>query len=246
LVDTGAQTTTVDEQLASELRLQDWGKTRVSGAATIARRSYSYLAQVEIGGRRVADVLAVIDGLAELHGADHRIRGIVGEDFLTHFDLLIDNEHQALCLDETGAMAAAMKGTRVPLAQPYGTEHDLPFMRPLVIETRLEGVHEPVLLRLDSGSNAPVIYGGGKPSLRSRAKAQILRRNVNGVEQDFAVLAPQDVAVGRETLRQVTFVQNINSVGAVQQAREDGILPTVMFRRVFVSYSNQFAILEPR
>ena len=247
LVDTGAQTSTVDVQLASQLGLQDEGKTHVSGAGTYASRSYTHLAQVEIGGRRVADVLAVIDSLAELHGADRRIRGIVGEDFLTHFDLLIDNDHPALCLDDTGALAAAVKGPHVVLLQPYGTDHDLPYMRPLIVETRLDGFREPVLFRLDSGSNAPVIYETGKPSLQlARAQAQILKRFVNGVEQDFAILPPKDVSVGRETIRQITFVQTTNSIGTVHQAREDGVLPTKIFRRVFVSYSNHFAILEPR
>ena len=242
-----AQTTTVDEQLASQLRLPVGGTTGVSGAATYGRRAYTQLARIEVGGHPVNDVLAVIESLAELHGADPRIRGIVGESFLTHFDLLIDNEHQALCLDDTGAMTAAMKGARVPLAQPYGTDRDLPFMRPLVIEARVDGIPDPVLFRLDSGSNAPVIYGRGKPSLRlPRANVQILRRFVNGVEQDFAVLPPKDVSVGRETIRQVTFVQTMNSIGAVHQPREDGVLPTQIFRRLFVSYTNQFAILDPR
>lgn len=247
LVDTGAQTTTVDEQLASQLRLKEEGKTHVSGAATYAGRSYTHLAQVEIGRRQVADVLAVIDNLAELHEADRRIRGIVGENFLTHFDFLIDNERQVLCLDDTGAMAAGMKGAHVPLAEPHGKDLDLPFMRPLVIGTRLDGIREPVLFRLDSGTNTPVIYGEGKPSLRlARANVEVLKRLVNGVEQDFAVLPPRDVSVGRETIRQVTFMQTMNSIGAVQRAREDGVLPTVIFRRLFVSYANQFAILDSR
>jgi|SRR5579859_1027510 len=247
LVDTGAQTTTVDEELASQLRLHEEGKTHVSGAATYASRSYTHLAQVEIGNRQVTDVLALIDNLAELHGADRRIRGIVGENFLTHFDLLIDNQRRAFCLDDTGAMAAGVKGTRIGLAQPYGTDRDLPFTRPLVIETHLDGVREPVLFRLDSGTNAPVIYGGGQPSLRlDWANAQILKRFVNGVEQDFAVLPPRNVSLGRETIKQVIFVQTMNSIGAVPQAREDGVLPTQMFRSVFVSYTNQFAILDPR
>jgi predicted aspartyl protease len=247
LVDTGAQTTTVDEELASQLRLQGEGKTHVSGAATYATRSYTHLAQVEIGDRQVTDVLALIDSLAELHGADRRIRGIIGENFLTHFDLLIDNEHHALCLDGTGAMAAEIKGNHVPLAQPYGTDHDLPFTRPLVIETRLDGIREPVLFRLDSGTNVPMIYGWGRQSLQpAQTNVQILKRFVDGEEQDFAVLPPKDVSVGHDTIRHVTFVQPMNSVGAVHQAREDGVLSTQMFRRVFVSYANQFAIVEPR
>lgn len=247
LVDTGAQTSTVDEKLASQLHLQDEGKTHVSGAATYASRSYTHLANVEIGDRQVTDVLALIDGLAELHGADRRIRGIIGENFLTHFDMLIDNEHQALCLDDTGAMAAGMKGNHVPLAQPYGTDQDLPFTRPLVIETRLDGIRETVLFRIDSGTNVPVIYEEGKQSLGpATANVRILKRFVNGKEQDFAVLPPKNVSVGRDTFRQVTFVQPMNSIGAVHQAREDGVLPTILFRRMFVSYSNQFAILDPR
>jgi Aspartyl protease len=247
LVDTGAQTATVDDQLASELDLAQEGKTHVSGLATYASKPYTYLAKLEIGGGQVNGVLAVIDDLAELHQADRRIRGIVGENFLTHFDLLIDNQHHALCLDNTGAMAAAMKGTRVPLAHPYGTNHDLAFMRPIVIEAHLEAILDPVLFRLDSGTNAPVIYGSGKGSLGPvRENAQVLKRFVNGAEQDFAVMPPRDLSVGGETIRQVIFVQTMNSIGGVQQTREDGVLPTQMFRRVFVSYMNHFAILDLR
>ena len=247
LVDTGAQTTTVDEQLASQLGLAVGGTTGVSGAATYGRRAFTHLAQVKVGSHEVADVLAVIDSLAELHAADSRIRGIVGENFLAHFDLLIDNEHLTLCLDDSGAMAAGMKGNQVPLAQPYGTDQDLPFTRPLVIETRLEGIREPVLFRLDSGTNVPVIYRGEKESLRLAAtNVRILKRFVNAEEQDFAVLPPKNVSVGRDTIRQVTFVQPMNAVGSVHQAREDGVLSTQMFRRLFVSYTKQFAIVEPR
>jgi predicted aspartyl protease len=247
LVDTGAQTTTVDDQLASRLGLADEGKTHVSGAATYAAKPYTHLAQVEVGSRRVTDVLAVIDNLAELHAADRRIRGILGGDFLTHFDLLIDNEHNVLCLDETGVMAAALEGTRVPLAEPYGNDRDLPFMRPLVIEARLYGLPNPVRLRLDSGSNVAFIYSGRlQPLDRSQRNAQILKRVVGGMEQTFAVLRPTDVSVAGGNIRQVIFVQPINSIGAVHQAREDGVLPTQMFRRVFVSYRTQSAILDPR
>jgi hypothetical protein len=219
----------------------------VSGAATYAGKPYTHLAQVETGSRRVKDVFAVIDNLAELHAADRRIRGILGEDFLTHFDLLIDNEHDVLCLDETGVMAAAMKGTRAPLAEPYGKDRDLPFMRPLVIVARLYGLPNPVLLRLDSGSNVAFIYSGRFQLLdKVQRNAQILMRVVGGVEQAFAVLQPTDVSVAGGNIRQVIFVQPINSIGAVHQAREDGVLPTKMFRRVFVSYRTQFAILDPR
>jgi hypothetical protein len=102
-------------------------------------------------------------------------------------------------------------------------------------------------LRLDSGSNAPSIYGlHGQPRKGAPPNAQILKLVVEGVEQRFAVLPPQDLAIGREKIQQVSFVQPMNSVGLAPQPREDGVLPTVLFHRVFVSYRSQFAILEPR
>lgn len=247
MVDSGAQITTVDEQLAAQLGLKSNGTTGVSGVASFERKAFARLGQMEIAGHRVDDVLAVIDNLAQLHATDRKIRGIVGEDFLAHFDLLIDNDHRILCLDETGTMAAAMKGSHLALVQPYGPDHDLPFTRPLVVEARFEGNRDAVLFRLDSGSNAPSIYGmHGQQRKGAPANAQILKRVVDGVEQDFAVLQPQDLAIGSEKIRQVTFVQPANSVGVSSQTREDGVLPTILFARVFVSYRSQFAILEPR
>ena len=247
LVDTGAQITTIDDRLLSQLNLPTSGTTGVSGVATFGRKAFTHLTEVEVAGHQVGEVLAVVDNLAQLHAADGKMRGILGENFLAHFDLLIDNPHHALCLDKTGAMAAAMKGTRVALAHPYGADNDLPFTRPLVIKAHLEGIKESVLFRLDSGSNAPLIYGGRDQSADIvRTKAQILKRQVDGVEQEFAVLQPRDVSVAGSKVRQVLFVEPLNSIGAVQQSREDGLLPTQLFQRVFVSYRNQFAILDPK
>lgn len=92
----------------------------------------------------------------------------------------------------------------------------------------MDGIRETVLFRPDSGTNVPVIYGEGKPSLRlATANVRILKRFVNGKEQDFAVLPPKDDSVVRDTIRQVTFIQPMNAIGAVHQAREDGELSTM-------------------
>ena len=233
MVDSGSQITTVDEHLVAQLDLQTNGTTGVSGVSSFGRKSFTQLAQMDIDGHRVADVLAVVDNLAQLHATDGRIRGIAGENFLAHFDLLIDHEHRMLCLDETGGMTAAMKGTHVALAQPYGPDHDLPFTRPLVVEARMDGTRDTLLFRLDSGTNVPLIYGHRSGIARTSvpANARILKRVVEGSEQDFEILEPQNFAIGSEKIRQVTFVEPMNSVDNPAQAREDGLLPTALFQR---------------
>jgi hypothetical protein len=124
---------------------------------------------------------------------------------------------------------------------------DLSIVRYFGEGQRLDGIRKPLLFRLDSGTNVPLIYAGRYHSPNIvRANAQILKRIVEGAEQDFAVLEPKDVTVGSEKVRQVTFVQRRISIGATREPREDGLLPTQLFQSVLVSYRNQFAVLNPR
>jgi predicted aspartyl protease len=260
LIDSGTQLTVVDSQIAAQLGLESIGSTGISAIASRQRKIATSLAHMQIGGHHVENMLAVVEDMAELHQADPKLRGIVAENFLAHFDFLIDYEHRVLCLDESGTMAAAIRGARLPLAQPYSSDRDLPdlpFTRPLVIAAQLAGSRTPTLLCLDSGSNTPFLFASSQfasspvassPDAQAveLSKVPIRKWVVAGIEQSFAVLPPRQVAIAGHILGQIAFLQPINSVGTPSQLREDGTLPTAIFKRVFVSYNSQFAILEPR
>ena len=247
LVDTGSQITTIDPVLASDLHLRIDGTTKVSGVGTQSRSPFAFLDLIEVGSHSVPQSLAVIQDIAELKAADPRMRGILGENVLSHFDLLIDNRQQILCLDESRTLAQAVKGEHIPLEQPHGPRDDLPFTRPMVVSVRLTTPDvAPVLLRLDSGSNAALLYAAQPRLLRaSVSRTPVLKRVVNGVEQAFAVLPAQDILVGACPVRQVSFVIPINRVGSGPTPREDGVLPTAAFERVFISYPENYATLYP-
>ena len=247
LVDTGSQITTIDPVLASELHLRIDGTTGVSGVATQSRSAFAFLDLIEIGSHSVPQSLAVIQDIAELQTADPRIRGILGENFLSHFDLLIDNRRQILCLDESRTLAQAAKGEHIPLEQPRGPRDNVPFTRPMIVSVRLTTADvAPVLLRLDSGSNAALLYAAQPQLLRVLvSRAPVLKRVVNGVAQAFAVLPAQDLLVGPCLVRRVSFVTPMNGVGSGPSPREDGLLPTSAFERVFISYSKNYAALDP-
>ncbi len=247
LVDTGSQITTIDPVLASDLHLRIDGTTGVSGVATQSRSAFAFLDLIEVGSHSVPHSLAVIQDIADLKAADPRMRGILGETFLSHFDLLIDNRRQILCLDESKTLALAVKGEHIPLEQPHGPRDDLPFTRPMIVSVRLTTADvAPVLLRLDSGSNAALLDVAQPRLLRaSVSRAPVLKRVVNGVEQAFAVLPAQDILVGACPVRQMSFVIPMNEVGSGPSPREDGLLPTNAFERVFISYSKNYAALSP-
>ena len=117
----------------------------------------------------------------------------------------------------------------------------------MIVSVRLNTADTaPVLLRLDSGSNAPVLYADQQHLLKASAvRAPMLKRVVNGVVQSFAVLPAQDILVGACPVRQVSFVVPMNEVGSGPSPREDGLLPTSAFERVFISYSKNYAALDP-
>ncbi len=102
-----------------------------------------------------------------------------------------------------------------------------------------------MLLRLHSGSNAPVLYTNPNLGKALIDPAIPLKRFVNGVEQGFAVLPVQDIRIGKHSLRQVSFFLSLNAVGGATIRREDGLLPTIAFQRVFISCSGGFVALEP-
>ena len=101
----------------------------------------------------------VVQDLRQIQAADPRIRGVLGQSFLTHFDILIDNEHKLLCIDDTYAMGERIRGEHIQLVKPQHPESELPFTERLVIAVRLSGVaNRQILLQLDSGSDGPILY----------------------------------------------------------------------------------------
>jgi Aspartyl protease len=247
LVDTGAQISTVDLSLASELRLKVRGTTGISGAGTYGRHDFAYLDQLQTGSKSVSDVLISIQDLAQLRAADPRIRGILGDNFLEHFDLLIDNRQHILCLDDSNALALAAQGEHVALIEPYGPANDLPFTRPIVVTAKVSGLVEtPVLLRLDSGSNAAMLHVAS-PQMRAKIDrtTPTLKREVEGVEQVFALLPGQNLEIGKHHFHEVPFAVPMNSVGTGPSPREDGVLPTIAFQRIFISSAAGYAAFEP-
>ena len=99
LLDTGTQITMIDPSLAAELHLDTQGAAVVAGAGSRQSASFAQLDLLEAGSHAVANQKVLVYDLQNLHSADLHIQGILGEDFLEHFDMLIDNAHNLLCLD---------------------------------------------------------------------------------------------------------------------------------------------------
>ncbi|MGZ6045813.1 MAG: retropepsin-like aspartic protease, partial [Isosphaeraceae bacterium] len=151
LLDTGTQFSMIDPMLASELHVKAQGSIPVAGTGFQSIASTATLDHLAIGSLAVANLEAVVYSLQKL-----RVSGILGEDFLQHFDMLIDNAHRQLCLDDSGAMRASVKGSHVALAAWSETDHVPP--NSLIVAVHLSGATRPIRLKIDSGANSPLLY----------------------------------------------------------------------------------------
>jgi Aspartyl protease len=248
MVDTGSQLNVIDPALAAQLHVKSKANVGLVATATMFQASVVALDSLETGPQTVANPLAAVQDLGPIQAADSRIRGVLGENFLAHFDVLIDYPHGLLCLDEANRMQNELRGERIALVASTESETELGFTPRLVVSVHLSDVRtRPVLLQLDSGSDGPILYAGNKeleePLLR---RAKLHTPEVSEARRAFAVLPPQDMTLGRRIVRKVPFVTPAAGAQNVPDREEDGILATVLFQRVFVSHSDHFVIFDPR
>ena len=156
LLDTGTQMTMMDPALAGELHLTMSGEAGVRSGGVNSTAHMAQVDLVEAGSHHVALLKVLVFDMGIPQAATRELRGVLGEDFLEQFDVLIDNAHSMVCLDETGKMRGEMKGRHVELVSAAAKGDEL--ARPLVVAVKLTDGMRPVHLQLDSGADVCMLY----------------------------------------------------------------------------------------
>src|SRR5215472_9603398 len=158
LLDTGTQVTMVDPSLIAGHLSAD-GDVTLAGVGFHESVSMVHLQELAVGTHAVSDQNVLVADFSRLKSAGLHIQGILGEDFLEHFDMLIDNSHGLLCLDETERIQERMRGAHIPLSESSQSTTGGGPGNTLIISVHFLNGMRPVRLMLDSGSNAPFLYG---------------------------------------------------------------------------------------
>lgn len=118
LFDTGTQVTVVDQSLAAELHLEAKGKAAVAGISFQGPAIFAQLDTVELGDHASTNQGVVVYDMKRLQSAGFAIRGLLGADFLSQFDVLINNALKVVCVDDTGAMLQGVNRERPSRVTP--------------------------------------------------------------------------------------------------------------------------------
>jgi hypothetical protein len=246
LLDTGTQMTMVDPSLASELHLSSEGTAEVASVGTHALASFARLDQLAAGSYSVVSQKVLVYELQNLQATGMNVQGVLGEDFLEHFDLLIDNAHNLLCLDDSAAMRGEVKGSHIPLMTPAQTTDDAPLPKSLIVQARLTDGMRPVRLKLDSGANVPFLYNTADyMALGLFRGASWHVGGANGAQRAFTALPPQNMKIGSVEIPKVLFITQAGAQKDSHTSDFDGLLTLGLFRRVFICHADHFAVLDP-
>jgi hypothetical protein len=69
---------------------------------------------------------------------------------------------------------------------------------------------------------------------------------VSKAQQAFAVVPLQDMRIGTRTLSHISFGTPVSVGQNVPTLDEDGVLPTVLFQRVYINFADHYVVFDPR
>lgn len=234
VLDTGADTTIVDSRLAARLSIVELRHAEQSTLAGVQRLSVSSVADLSAGSAQVRNLQVLVQDLARLRRLDSHIQGILGQDFLSHFNYLLDYRRHVVSIEAANEIQNTLDGDRLKIE---------PVANRVIVASEGQSLrHAKLRSLLDSGASLLVLIRKG---------AQALDVPALGSVQEITSSGNVSLAKGR-VQKLMVGSQEFHNIDAVLPAIEpteqigDGLLPTTFFESLYVNNRDGFVVLNPR
>lgn len=239
IFDTGASSTVIDFALAGQLALSPFERSpvlTVSGSKTVPCYRLDTLA---LGPKSVQNLKVLSVDLREIHKISSRTRGVLGQNFLSEFDYILNYREQRIEFEENGEFVNTLQGTRIPIERDRG--------RVLIITQPSSAQKQASKLVMDSGASSVVVFNAA-----TKDSDLEIELDVNGGINASTIVGSQRISTGRLRKLQVGDekfsglpVRVIDNRTAAERS-ENGLLPTSLFRSIYFNNTHNFVILNPR
>jgi len=241
LLDTGSNRTLVRNELLDTLGISAKESIPANMAADVSYLHPAVAESVTVAGLSVHGLgVAGIDA-DQISRLQIPIQGVLGEDFLKHFDILIDNHAKTLTLGNASDLARSLIGDHLPLSFS-GKRSGRSTGDRLVLDLKLPSSQATTRFLLDSGTTCATVFPSKAMPYNSRVLPEGTLFTFNGNSRchiDFVTLS-----LGSNTFRDVRLA---SCEGLTREKVDvDGILPTSIFDRLFISHGRGYAIANPR
>jgi predicted aspartyl protease len=234
VLDTGADTSIVDPLIAPRLLAPSTDRVQQTTLAGVQALTRGSLRSLSLGAAEVKNLEVLVQDLSELRKMDPLIEGIAGQNFLSHFNYLIDYHRRAMRIEEHREIRDAIEGDPIAIEAVENR---------MMIAAEAKGRNQATLrLLLDSGANSVVL-------LRRAARELNLPSHGGGMELTSSgavglkVGQIEQLALGSQHFHGVAaalpIVDPAERIG-------DGLLPTALFQSFYVNNREGFVIVNPR
>ena len=233
LVDTGCSSTTIDPELDRQLGAPQAGAADVALLSGVRRNRKVVLNEISIGAAEATSFPVLVDKLDSEHALVRGVRGILGEDFLKAFDLLIDYDRRTITFNDP-----VPEGERLAFADTGEVNGRHTFNR-LMMEVAFPGAGgRHAVLQLDTAAWVMELFPSshvGLPSVGFRGNQQ---GRLSDLKNKYVRTT---LRIGGGDFRNVTVAVSRNG----SDSDAVGLLPASMFATIYISHSGKFVILNP-
>jgi predicted aspartyl protease len=230
VLDTGTDSSIIDVRLAQELGLNAVDRLTLLTATGEKTVSRTFAQTASVGGAVGRDMELLATNL-DFAFRDSGVRGVLGQNFLQAFDLLLEYKKGMVTFLSPGA-AIPVGGAHVPIS----LEHGRPALLWKIADER------ELRLLLDSGSTSLTFFTTDIPNFR-RCMFQECRETVTSSVSAASALSGMlsSAVIGDASLH------DVRAMYMTQPAKDDkidGMLPTALFNSVYINNHEHFAILN--
>jgi predicted aspartyl protease len=239
LIDTGTNTTLIDPQLAAELKLQPRDTLKLASLASATDVPRFYLQTFRVGPASVSNQEALAIALPQLTALDHKIRGVLGTNFLLQFSFRLDYDHHSLDLYPLPETAQVPSGLRVPI--------EINESRLLIKVASDSSPTGSWKLALDSGIAQFLVFHDRISPASERACAEancLMQVSTNLADHKASTVFLHDISISGARLPNTRVVVLRNDLQKPSDP-QDGLLPAAPFHSVFFDRMNATVILSP-
>ena len=237
IMDTGNDITIMEPTLGDQLGLKRSGhmlQVSVMGGRTLET---STLTRLAMGTAQTENVPVLLEDLAFLRQISPHIQGVVGQEFLSHFNYLLDYGKRTIRVESGSEVGENIEGSHVPLELIHDRGRDK-----MIITADMQALHHTVLrLALDSGATDVVLMKDASQRLQVPIRENMWQQTPAGSSALHS--GPVHlITIGTEQLRDVRAVTS--SETAVPFG--DGLLPTSLFQALYFNNREGFVVFNPR
>jgi predicted aspartyl protease len=239
LIDTGTNTTLIDPKLATELGMKPADRLKLASLASAADVPRYFFQTFRVGPASVSNQEALAIPLPQLTALDHKIRGVLGMNFLLQFSFRLDYEHRVLELYPFPDAAQAPAGLRVPV--------EINESRLLIKVSSDASPHGSWKLALDSGIAQFLVFQDRvSPSSQHSCAASncLMQVSTNLADHKASTISLQDISIAGAHLPDTQIVLLRNDLQKPSDP-QDGLLPAAPFHSVFFDRTNATVIFSP-